>query len=481
MDIVVLAISSAVTSTIIIVLVYGLLYFQNKEDYLRSYTVGWSAGLLSFIMLLLYFCAFSNDLLIMAYEIIINLAAIFLYYGTQQFLQRKVLKEWLYLAVAIIVWIVLARLSGFGFTVSYLPVVIYQTSLLIHCGLSFLNDKTALGSGKYITGISFILWGLHRLDYMFIMPRWPDLTPWGFIVGTVLVQGITLGVLMQYFTRRNEYLRNNERLFRLLAENAEDVICRYSWESPARFIYVSPASYIVTGYKPDEFYEDPDLLIESIYYEDKHLLQNYLRQPLYRNDIIARLQKPDGSIIWAEYRLTPVFDAIEKLNALDIFIRDITSQKEAEDRLSYLSLYDPLSGLHNRFSFEQQLQQLSDVQNTTIAVIICDLDGLKSVNDTLGHSSGDLMIQAAAQLIKNSFSTQDFVARVGGDEFAVIMKGIQEEEAARACTSLKNNIIHYNQNNPPLKLGMSIGYAYGDLSNTKPEQLLKQADANMYR
>lgn len=160
---------------------------------------------------------------------------------------------------------------------------------------------------------------------------------------------------------------------------------------------------------------------------------------------------------------------------------DITERKEAEERLKYLSLHDPLTGLYNRIYFEDGLRRLRNGKFGPVGIIVCDLDGLKFVNDTLGHDTGDALLAAAARVIGESFRKEDVVTRIGGDEFAVLLPHSNEKSVAAACKRLRDNIAGYNAANPELPLSISIGFAVRSEASKNIDDLFREADNKMYR
>lgn len=112
---------------------------------------------------------------------------------------------------------------------------------------------------------------------------------------------------------------------------------------------------------------------------------------------------------------------------------------------------------------------------------MCDVDGLKLVNDTLGHDTGDKLLKLASDIIKDSFEEKHSISRIGGDEFAVVLVDIDESYVIKACDKLKNNIKKYNSKNSHLPLSISIGYAVKNELDVTMEILFKKADNNMYR
>jgi len=150
------------------------------------------------------------------------------------------------------------------------------------------------------------------------------------------------------------------------------------------------------------------------------------------------------------------------------------------EKIRDMSIRDPLTGLFNRLRFEERLKELAACQEP-VSVCVIDLDGLKLVNDTLGHARGDDMIRAAAGVISASCRPGDFVARVGGDEFAVILPGADAGVAEEVCRAIREKVEAFNQTGPSLRLSVSVGSATCRPGELPLEAVVKAADAAMYR
>lgn len=168
-----------------------------------------------------------------------------------------------------------------------------------------------------------------------------------------------------------------------------------------------------------------------------------------------------------------------------LFFADVTDSRLELDRLKRQSLTDDLTDLYNRRGFLSVSSHHIDSarrQGRKLLVIFADLDGLKKINDSLGHSAGDQAIKDVAETLKASLRTSDVTARVGGDEFVVLTTVAHGEEAEAVVARLKANIDAFNQNNPrPYKLSVSFGTAEldpdGDIDLI---ELLNRADCRMY-
>ena len=120
-----------------------------------------------------------------------------------------------------------------------------------------------------------------------------------------------------------------------------------------------------------------------------------------------------------------------------VVVRNITERKQAEDRLRYLGFHDMMTGLYNRSFFEEELKRLDAKRQLPLSIIIGDIDGLKLVNDTLGHRKGDQLIVKVAGIIKKACRTEDIVCRWGGDEFAILLPKTDTETAEQICDRIR--------------------------------------------
>lgn len=161
-------------------------------------------------------------------------------------------------------------------------------------------------------------------------------------------------------------------------------------------------------------------------------------------------------------------------------VRDITETKEQERRLKYLSLHDSLTGIYNRAFIEQEMYRIQQECKGPVGIIMCDVDRLKQVNDTLGHSSGDTLLVFAANVIKKAVRKGDIVARIGGDEFAILLPQGDLAAARSIYERIQEEAAHHNEENPHLPVSMSVGYAACSDASLGIAELLRQADLNMY-
>lgn len=192
-------------------------------------------------------------------------------------------------------------------------------------------------------------------------------------------------------------------------------------------------------------------------------------------------QKKDGTYVEVSLSTAVIRNAKGDVRGVVAVLADITEQKLKEEQLKYLSLHDSLTGIYNRAYFEQEMQRLETGRHPFVGMIVCDVDGLKLYNDSFGHNVGDTLLKVAANVIKCCFRDSDMVARIGGDEFAVLLPDSDKPAVEQAYRRIREAIAQYNKENRKLYLSMSIGYSVSENGETKMSELFKEADDNMYK
>jgi diguanylate cyclase (GGDEF)-like protein/PAS domain S-box-containing protein len=178
--------------------------------------------------------------------------------------------------------------------------------------------------------------------------------------------------------------------------------------------------------------------------------------------------------------VAPIYDHKGNLLGAVQCIRDIGERKRMEEELRRWSTRDALTGLYNRAFFEEELRRLEKSRSFPVSLILCDLDGLKVVNDMLGHEQGDELLRRTARVISSCVRGADVVARVGGDEFAVILpqtdRKAAEEVAGRIIEAAERDTAQH----PDLPLSISVGSATAENASRPLREVYKEADDAMY-
>lgn len=190
----------------------------------------------------------------------------------------------------------------------------------------------------------------------------------------------------------------------------------------------------------------------------------------------TKMFRKDGSTIELLVSATPFTASDGTVKGVVGVFWDITDRKREEEKLKYLSLHDSLTGVHNRAYFEQEMERMDSQHYLPVSMIVCDVDLLKKVNDAHGHAAGDEALVHAAAIIKGTVRASDVVARIGGDEFAVILPNTEAEAARRICERIRRRV----EADSYLRTGLSIGTATRESMATSMAELFRNADEAMY-
>ena len=158
---------------------------------------------------------------------------------------------------------------------------------------------------------------------------------------------------------------------------------------------------------------------------------------------------------------------------------DITERKNKEKRIKYLSYRDTLTDLYNRRYFEEEMNRLDTKRQLPISIIMADVNGLKIINDTYGHNTGDKLLVKTAEILKNSLRKEDILARWAGDEFVILLPQTTKEKAEKIIKRIKNKNKELSEKNIPISIGM--GVATKNTVRELIDKVLEKADDNMYQ
>jgi diguanylate cyclase (GGDEF)-like protein/PAS domain S-box-containing protein len=276
-------------------------------------------------------------------------------------------------------------------------------------------------------------------------------------------------------------LRDSEARYRLMAENSTDLIARTTPDGI--FVYASDAIRSLLGYEPWEVIGTP--IRNIIHPEDRPALRDIVPDAT-GHTFSYRARRKDGSFVWFESTSRALFDEQGAIHEVISVSRDISERRRAEEQIEYQAYHDALTGLPNRLLFRDRLTIAlahAKRQQTPLAVMFLDLDRFKFVNDTLGHSLGDEMLRAIAVRIQNVLREGDTIARMGGDEFTVLLTDLRDvSDAAKIAQKLLEAVGQpVRVEGHELYVTTSIGIAVHPGDGDTAEMLLKSADSAMYR
>lgn len=284
--------------------------------------------------------------------------------------------------------------------------------------------------------------------------------------------------------REAEDLRASEERHRFLTEYSSDMISVASWEG--RHLYVSPASAALLGYEPNELVGST--IFDMVHEADRaavrrtHLL---VLEKVGAAMIAYRIKRKDNRYIWFESTIREVpRSGRDTPRELVVVSRDITERKLQEERLRDMAILDELTGLYNRRGFmalaTQHLKQAKRAKRRAL-LLFADLNGLKRINDTHGHADGDRAIITAAEVLNRTFRDSDVVARIGGDEFAILAIEADTESVDAIKLRLQSALDAANRGNKAYEVSVSVGIVpYDPETHSSVEELMEVADRDMY-
>lgn len=267
-----------------------------------------------------------------------------------------------------------------------------------------------------------------------------------------------------------------------LVESSKDIVYRYEVKPQMRHSYISPSADFILGEGVvKEIYRNPNAPLEMVHPDDYEIMYNKLHGKVdYSKPLIQRMRYLDGKYKWFEEYATPIFEHGE-LVAIHGIIRNIDEKVRLRQNLEHQLIHDALSEVHNRFYFEQKMEEFDTKTDEAIAIILCDLDELKQVNDKYGHKQGDDLIKEAGKLLNTFSSPYITVSRIGGDEFVLLIKGMNKGEIEALYKSMSIELSGNGHNEKDVTVKMSIGYAFVPSSLGKMTALFTEADDNMYQ
>ncbi|RUM90864.1 MAG: hypothetical protein DSZ27_07890 [Thiomicrospira sp.] len=329
---------------------------------------------------------------------------------------------------------------------------------------------------SYMFGAWLLVIGLANIQFFLV---YENFAPKLLIVPSVV--GLLVGFLVAKYRILRDRIEAKQMEFSSIVEMAEEVSYFQNLDRSYRFI--SPSVLKLTGYDVSTFYSMPNLFSDLVYEDDFPKWLAYERSIAEGHSpdpIDVRLTTKHKGLIWIRHVSRPIYEK-DKLIAISSTNTDITDQVSQTEAMQELALKDALTGLPNRRNLSYEAQRMLDATYPFV-LIMMDLDRFKTINESLGHSVGDLMLQKIKDRFELVLPQGAMLSRFGGDEFVFIIPGIRVEQDVeqmiRDFLKVVERPMHLNGLN--LHISASFGWVYAPEDGKDVESLLRFADVAMH-
>ena len=269
--------------------------------------------------------------------------------------------------------------------------------------------------------------------------------------------------------------------YKLLVESAEAILWKYDIPSDT-WSYVSPQTKSILGYAPEEW-TGLAFWANNIHSEDREWATLYCQECTalgQAHTFEYRFLAKSGRVVWLR-DVVSVEMGDDGPTALRGFMIDITDRKMAEQRLETLSFKDQLTGLYNRRFFEEEITRLDVARQLPLSIVMIDVNGLKLVNDTLGHARGDDVLRRVASTLRASFRDEDILARWGGDEFVALLPATDAQTAETICERILGIFQEAYLGDEGIPISVALGTAVKEEEHQNIGDVLRESEDWMYK
>lgn len=315
----------------IFAIIFLSIFKKTHEKTIGFWGTSWGLYGLGILIQLLLIDVIPSTYILTFQQIIFSLSALLLLTGTYHFTNKVVPRFWYFLFLANIIWLLIAINFNFYYYLEILPLSLFYSVVAVYTGIEFLQQWPIEGWEKTITGIIFIIWGIHK-SYYFYLDLGFNTSTTHYVLELILIFALNISIFFVYLQKNNTILIRNEKIFRLLTENSRDIIYLYHTKPDPSFEYISPNVTKILGYTQGEFYNNPYLLFESVHPEDKALFDLTLTPNLSPDSSVTlRYLSSTGEYRWFEEYTTMIHDSSGEVFGIEGRMQDVTDYKKFSD------------------------------------------------------------------------------------------------------------------------------------------------------
>ena len=287
---------------------------------------------------------------------------------------------------------------------------------------------------------------------------------------------------MEKARMENALSSEKERLRITLASVGDGVIAT---DREGRVEIINQVAQELTGWPEQEAFGKPFHEVFPILNENtREPMENPVEEVLATGHVIGLanhtlLKARDGREIAIADSAAPIQDNQGLIHGVVLVFRDVTEERASLKEIEYLSFHDQLTGLYNRRFFETEMKRLDIPRNLPLSIVLADVNGLKLTNDAFGHEAGDAILKKAAEVMRSQCRADDIIARIGGDEFVILLPRTGSDETEGIIRRIRDKVNETVVNS--VTLSISMGWAVKEAPEQLMQEALKDAENYMYR
>lgn len=307
------------------------IYKKTHERAIGFWGASWGLYGAGVLLQVLLIDAVAASYLLTLQQIIFSVSALLLLAGTYHLNRKNIPKFWTWIFLINLIWILLCLNLDVNYFIKVLPLSLFYSVVAVYTGIEFLQEWPIEGREKSLTGVIFIIWGIHKSYYFYLNPNFSSSST-HYILELILILALNVAIFFLFLQKNHQTLKRNEKIFRLLTENAEDIIYLYNTKPDPSFEYISPNVTKILGFPQTAFYENPYLLLECVHPDDKALFDLSMTPNLSPEaSVTLRYKTSSGEYRWFQEYTTLIHDSAGEPFGIEGRMQDITDHKKYSD------------------------------------------------------------------------------------------------------------------------------------------------------